>query len=165
MLPETQTMRLATCLSAASLACALTLPAQAQDYSLEPTYGTVTLEPGFPEDPIAVELHSGGSVDASTLGGACVGFISTHPDYRVNYIAGTNPLYFVVVSDADTTLVVNGPDGTWSCDDDSDSADDFDPLVAYPAPASGQYDVWVGTYKNDSLHEATLYVTEDTDDK
>ena len=42
------------------------------------------------------------------------------PDYRLNYQAGGNwPLHIFAQSDSDTTLAVNGPDGTWYCDDDS----------------------------------------------
>ena len=37
---------------------------------------------------------------------------------RLNYRAGSYPLIISVASRSDTTLVVNGPDGSWYCDDD-----------------------------------------------
>jgi hypothetical protein len=151
-------MKLTICLFAASAASLLALPAQAQDFGLEPTYGTVALDAGFPEDPHVVSLQSGGDIDAATLGGACTGFIADAPDYRLNYTAGSFPLLFVAIADVDTTLVINGPDGSWYCDDDSDGQ--LDPRVTFNAPESGQYDVWVGTYAAAELHEAALYITE-----
>jgi hypothetical protein len=151
-------MRLTACLFTASLVSLLALPAQAQDFALEPTYGTATLEAGFPNDPASVQLQSGGSIDAATLGGACKGFIADAPDYRVNYAAGNFPLIFVAIADVDTTLVINAPDGSWYCDDDSDG--NLDPRVTFGDPASGQYDVWVGTYASASIEDATLFITE-----
>lgn len=151
-------MKLNAFLFAVSAVGLLALPAQAQDFELEPTYGTASLAAGFPEDPAVVPLQSGGSIDAAGLGGACTGFIADAPDYRLNYTAGSFPLIFVAIADVDTTLVINGPDGSWYCDDDSDGQ--LDPRVTFANPDSGQYDIWVGTYAAAELHDAALYITE-----
>jgi hypothetical protein len=140
----------------AMIACAL--PVAAQDYSADPTYGTVNLSSGFPEDPYGVSLSSGGSRDASNLGGNCTGYIANAPDVRLNYDAGSLPLYIYAGSSADTTLVINAPDGSWHCDDDSRGA--LDPVVYFSNPMSGQYDIWVGTYASNDLHRAELYLSE-----
>lgn len=134
--------------------------ASAQDYSLSPNYTTMNLSSGFSNDPRTVRLSSGGSNDASqTIGGSCRGFVSSAPDVRVNYSAGsTFPLIFSVNSSADTTLVINGPDGRWYCDDDGGNG--LNPSYRFSNPQSGQYDVWVGTYGRESLESATLYVSE-----
>ena len=108
--------------------CLVTAAAQAQDVSLNPAYEEITLSAGFKNDPYSVAVTSGGDVDASQLGGSCAGFIAEAPDVRLNYKAGEYPLSFGAVSDGDTTLVINGPDGQWYCDDDS--WDDGDPLGA-----------------------------------
>ena len=142
----------------AASALAITAPALAQDMALEPTYGTVSLSAGFPDDPYGVELASGGTIAASDVISGCTGFIANAPDVRLNYDAGSLPLILAVASDADTTLVINGPDGSWYCDDDSGG--DLNPEIAFDEPQSGKYDIWVGTYAAAEVHPAELYISE-----
>lgn len=136
--------------------------ATAQDYTTTPLYGSVSLRSGFTPDPYTIPVMAGGRTDARTLGlGAdCVGFIETsQPDFRVQYQAGTIfPLSFGVTSNADTTLIISGPDGRWYCNDDFGNS--FDPLVIFSTPRSGQYDIWIGTFSSGSPQPATLFVTE-----
>jgi len=133
--------------------------ALAQDFSLTPTFGEAELDTGFMPDPQAVALAAGGDIDAaSSIGEGCVGFIADAPDFRLFYSAGsTYDLTFFVQSDADTTLVVNAPDGSWHCNDD---ADGLNPAVGFDQPMSGQYDIWVGTYAAGQFPAAVLAVTE-----
>jgi len=139
--------------------------AVAQDYSAAPTYGAVTLTTGFTPDPNVVNVQSGGNVDASALNdrphtGNCVGNIADAPDVRLRYTAGSQfPLIISVDSRSDTTLVVNGPDGHWYCDDDGGVNGD-NPAVRFAHPASGQYDIWIGTYGASALRDARLYFSE-----
>ena len=153
-------------LAAAAFALSLvSAPASAQDRpdpSLEPAYGTTGLVSGFDPDPFVTPIDAGGDYDASQLGVAgCVGFIARAPDYRINWTAGQTklPLVFSVLSDADTTLVVNGPQGNWICDDDSGNGA-LNPSITIADPASGQYDVWVGTFQSGAAQKATLNVSE-----
>ena len=136
--------------------------ALAQDYSQPPTYGSVSLDSGFTPDPYTVNLQSGGSIDAGgRLGGSCRGYVANAPDFSVNYSAGSSfPLILSVNSSSDTTLVVNGPNGNWYCDDDG--GDGLNPSLRFNNPSSGRYDVWVGTYASSSLQPATLYSSEVT---
>ena len=101
-----------------------------------------------------------GSIDATTLGNGCNGHIANAPDFQLTYNAGSFPLYFSVLSDADTTLVINGPDGSWYCNDDTNG---LNPVVVFGdgggTATSGTYDVWVGTF-GDSNANATLYISE-----
>lgn len=132
--------------------------AMAQDYTLSPNYGQVTLRAGFPSDPHAVSMTAGGSIDISNTNSSCRGRVSNAPDYQVNYTAGsTFPLIFRVDSSADTTLLINGPNARWVCDDDS--GEGLNPEVRFETPQSGRYDIWVGTY-GDRTAPATLYVSE-----
>lgn len=147
-----------TFLAAAALSAVAATPGQAQDFSREPAYGTLNLNAGFADDPRTVSLQSGGSIDAGSLSPSCRGYIADAPDVRVNYSAGSFPLIFSVESGADTTLVINGPDGSWYCDDDSGSG--VNPSIRFESAGSGQYDVWVGTYGGSSYEAATLYVSE-----
>lgn len=135
-------------------------PAFAQDFNANPNYGTITLTTGFTPDPNVVNLQSGGNLDARNIGGACAGFITNAPDVRLNYTAGTTfPLIISVASAADTTLVINGPDGSWYCDDDG-GVNGLNPAVRFNTPQTGRYEIWVGTYGNASLQAAQLSISE-----
>lgn len=149
---------LARFLTTAAAIAMVPLSAQAQDLSADPTYATINLEAGFQDDPHLTAISSGGEIDASSISEECVGFIANAPDVRLNYTAGSLPLYIYAMASADTTLVVNAPDGQWYCDDDGRG--DFNPLVWFDAPQSGQYDIWVGTYGDTTTHSAELYVSE-----
>ena len=147
-----------SCLLTAATAAILPFAAQAQDTNAEPNFETVNLEAGFANDPYVVNMQSGGSTEASTLGDSCSGFIANSPDVRLNYKAGTLPLYISATSTDDTTLVVHAPDGQWYCNDDD--AGDLNPLVTFDAPRSGQYTIWVGTYADANMHAAQLNISE-----
>lgn len=144
---------------AALAAVASTGIAAAQNYGLNPTYGTAQLNAGFTPDPYVVNVQSGGSINAQTLSSSCRGFIANAPDVRLNYSAGSYPLIISAASSADTTLVVNGPDGSWYCDDDGGN-NGLNPAIRFNSPQSGQYDIWIGTYGNASLQPAQLHISE-----
>lgn len=147
-------MKKALLLAAAGLM--LAGPAFAQSAHLTANYGEIRLNAGFTPDPYRVELYAGGGTSAAHLPGACIGAISEAPDFEVTYSAGGLPLAFRTVSRADTTLVINGPDGRWYCDDDSFG--DGDAEVRFNRPQSGVYDVWVGVFGETA--PATLLITE-----
>lgn len=135
--------------------------AQAQNLGLPPTYGSVNLSTGFTSDPYSIRMSAGGNIDArQTLGGNCRGMIANPPDFQLFYSAGrVYPLHIFVQSGADTTLVINDPDGNWRCNDDG--MGNLNPLVSYANPPSGRYDIWVGTlWSSAGLPQATLFISE-----
>jgi len=145
-----------------ALAAAVALPgaALAQNAGLTANYGEISLRAGFTPDPYRVSMSAGGGIDAyadTPLPAACVGNITDAPDFEVTYSAGSLPLVFRTVSSRDTTLIINGPDGSWSCDDDSFG--DGDAEVRFNRPQSGTYDIWVGTFGGGTA-PATLLITE-----
>jgi len=147
---------------AATAALLLLAPAaQAQDTSATATYGSVRLNSGFTPDPQMVSLTAGGSIDASSLGSPCTGSIARAPDYELTYTSGSLPLYIYASASSDTTLVVNGPDGQWYCDDDSNGG--TNPQVTFNSPESGTYDIWVGTFGGGTA-SATLNISELAED-
>ena len=81
--------------------------------------------------------------------------IARAPDYEFTYTAGSFPLSFGVVSDSDTSLVINGPDGRWYCNDD---AEGLNPILTWGRPPSGSYDIWVGAVGQAA--SATLLISE-----
>jgi hypothetical protein len=129
------------------------------NFSLPPNYGSVSLTSGFSPDPYTVGMSSGGSVDVSYLGGGCIGFATSAPDFRLQYTSGSFSLiriYFV--GSGDTTLIINDPGGGWHCVDDSFGT--LNPTVDFSNPASGQYDIWVGSYSSGTSVGGTLSITE-----
>ena len=143
-------------LAAAALVAAT--GALAQDTSLRANYGEVTLEAGFTPDPRVISLRAGGDISAQGAGSGCRGFITDAPDVRLFYEAGDYPLIISVDAGADTTLVVNGPDGSFYCDDDS--GEGTNPSVRLNDPRSGRYEIWVGTYRSGYSQPARLHISE-----
>lgn len=132
--------------------------AHAQDPRARATYGSERLTSGFTPDPYTVNLTAGGSIQASSIGSGCSGMIAGPPDFELTYSSGSLPLYFRTAASADTTLVVNAPNGAWYCDDDS-GAEGLNAQVLFTSPASGAYDVWVGTYSG-GMEPAVLQISE-----
>ena len=132
--------------------------ASAQEVGASPTFADVSLSAGFMPDPHRVAIVAGGTIDAaSSRGGRCVGKIASAPDVRLTYGAGSNLLKIKVTSNEDTTLVVNGADGTWYCDDDSGGG--TNPMFLKRNPDAGVYEIWVGTY-GDTPVDAVIEITE-----
>lgn len=133
--------------------------ATAQSPSAQPTYGEVSLSAGFTPDPYTIDLAAGGRIDAAAeLGQECPGFIADAPDFDLYYNAGSLPLIISIQADADTTLVVNAPDGRWFCDDDGGAG--VNPRLRFATPMSGLYDIWVGTYAPGRTEPARLRISE-----
>ncbi|MGO4408715.1 MULTISPECIES: peptidase S1 [unclassified Brevundimonas] len=146
---------------AAGLALMSASPGAApQDSSKTAAYGEIVLRVGFTPDPYRVAVTAGGAIDAyadTPLPATCVGDVADAPDFEVTYEAGRRPLVFRTLSSVDTTLIVNGPDGNWFCDDDSYG--DGDAQVRFDKPRSGAYDIWIGTFGGGTAN-ATLLITE-----
>jgi len=133
--------------------------AAAQNPNADPNYGEIALAAGFANDPRVVDLRAGGDMPASNAGDNCTGFITEAPDVRLRYEAGSLPLIISVASGADTTLVVNGPDGRFYCDDDG-GVNGSNPSIRFNNPQSGRYEIWVGTYRSGTPQSARLHVSE-----
>lgn len=143
--------------TAALLIAAIPASVFAQNYSLPANFGEIYLNSGFTPDPYVVDVIAGGNINAANIGGSCRGMISDAPDFQITYSAGSFPLAIRTRSGADTTLVVNAPDGRWYCDDDSFG--NLNAQVYFSNPQSGVYDVWVGTYSGGTA-QADLIITE-----
>jgi len=132
------------------------------NWALEPYGDTLTLSSGAFADPQFIELVAGGDVDMRQRVSTCVGFVSDRPDARVIFTGAEDelPLLFSVHAQADTTLVINGPDGRWHCGDDGGVLG-ANPLVSFEQPQSGQYDIWVGVFTGaNELAPARLAVSQ-----
>ena len=133
------------------------------DFAASPYYGSAELSAGFTPDPHTVTISAGGSVDVSSAqyGNECNGYASSAPDYQLNWSGDTASLqlYFVAANITDdATLIVNNPDGTWLCNDDSETS--LNPGVTISNPGAGRYDIWVGSYAQGEFISGDLNITE-----
>lgn len=118
------------------------------DFALDPTFFEDALVTGFEPDPVDYPIRAGGDIWASGVDSSCAGFVAEAPDVRIHYESGNQyPLQFFVEGGADTTLLINRPDGQWFCNDDR-TPDDLNPEIVFNLPMAGQYDIWVGTYEH-----------------
>ncbi len=79
----------------------------------------------------------------------CIGNYPLAAQHTVT-VGAAIPMLRVLVNggpEADTTLAVRRPDGTYACNDDSgDPGNSFNPLVEIANAAPGEYQVFVGGY-------------------
>ena len=111
--------------------------------SMASNFGTVSLTPGFVPDPHVVSGTSGGAIQASTWQAGCTGWVSQTPDHILDAQGNFGLMRVLVRSGSDTTLVVQKPDGSYLCNDDTEGRN---PVIAGSFPP-GPYKVWVGSYR------------------
>ena len=143
------------------LLLALCLPfstANSQNVSLPATFGDIALGTGFLPDPYVINVVAGGNIDAAQQDISCVGYVSDAPDFRLNITSASDSLLFLVLSEEDTSLVVNTPSGDWLCDDDSGGS--LNPLLQFSSGVSGVFDIWVGSLAEETNPAATLLISE-----
>ena len=133
-------------------------PTATLDLALEPSYYSEEGAAGFAGDPLSFALTSGGSIDVSYVSPGCVGFAAPAPDFRFQWDGNGGLLRFYFVGDGDAALVVNAPDNSWHCNDDSYGGSN--PTVDFATGPDGRYDIWVASYSADTFITGTLFVTE-----
>ncbi len=131
-------------------------PAQPAGGDLASNFGTVNLEPGFVPDPKVVNGTSGGGIDANTLQAGCAGWVSQTPDHILAASGNFTNLRVMAHSTGDITLVVQKPDGSYLCNDDTEGTD---PVVAAAMP-QGNYKIWIGSYEQGTNSQYQLGFSE-----
>jgi hypothetical protein len=155
---KTMVSRWALCIGAVAVfACLVATRGESQDVTLKPTFGSVNLRAGFVPDPYTKNLISGGPIQTN-LGGVNA-WVAKAPDFRLNYTAGNFALTIMAESGSDTTLLINLPNNTWIANDDGPNTG-LNPLLKFAQPMSGQYDIWVGSFKQGDAAQAKLIITE-----
>jgi hypothetical protein len=151
-----------TLVTLVTLPPAVTIPAATLNPFADANYGNKTAAAGFVPDPISYAASAGGSVNVSYLGGSCVGYATSAPDFDFEWTGSdfTNLRFFFSPDDgvSDPVLIINGPDGTWFCSDDYLTS--RSPLIDFPTSPNGHYDIWVGTYGSGGGFPGRLYITE-----
>jgi hypothetical protein len=129
---------------------------RAQDTEAKSTFGDLVLKTNFQPDPVQIKLKAGGPI--LTDKGGLKHYVAREPDFRLIYEAGKFPLFIRADSAADTTLLINTPDGVWIGDDDSGGG--LNPSIKIANPKSGRYEIWVGTIEKGITPDATLSISE-----
>lgn len=133
----------------------------AQDFSLSPIYGSVSLSGGFSPDPHVIALAAGGSRLASNASSDCSGYVTDNPSFSLNHEPGSLGLGIYSNADFDTTILINTPSGNWICNDDNDNLENLNAGYYFASPESGRYDIWVGAYsESDVNRSAALAISE-----
>lgn len=152
--------KLAVVLSVLSSFAATSAFAQGRlDVSRAPNYGARTIAPGFTPDPIQVQVTSGGNLNvaAMNLAPGCTGFATASPDFNFTLSANDSFLRVFVEANDDTTLIINKPDGSWVCADDTYGTN---PGIDLSNAPRGLYNVWVGSYRSAARASGTINITE-----
>lgn len=114
--------------------------------------------------PITVDIAAAGDIPLFQLGlenEACNGLVAAVPDHIVRWPAEGEALRIFFEGDADSTLLVVGPDGLVACSDDVEQGANINPLVALDNAPAGPYLIWVGRIDADAPVTGRLTVTTD----
>jgi hypothetical protein len=124
------------------IALAAAAPAvSAQSFGGPPAYGELVYRSG--QAPVSANVRAGGAISADRLNGDCWGYINESPSLVLDLRAG-GPVFIAGATDEDTTLIVRGPEGSVTCDDDG--AGYPHPGVSFEDAAPGRYEIWFATY-------------------
>lgn len=153
-------IRRAIILLFAILNCALgSLAQESLNPGGEARYGRQTLAPGFQPSPFTIDVLSGGDIAVKplALGDNCLGYAASDPDFIVDLAEGFERVTFLIAGREDTTLIINLPNGSWSCNDDTNG---LNPALVYYKAQPGSYQIWIGSYAAETFDDAVLYLAE-----
>lgn len=125
-----------------------------------PFFGAATVVPGGFFDPFIQPMVTGGPVPLAELGGSCVGYASSRPDFQLQWsgVVDTLRILFEKSGEGDPVLAVRSPTGGWLCNDDH-RLGTLNPMVTIPMAFAGRYDIWVGSYSQESPVNGNLRIT------
>jgi lysine 2,3-aminomutase len=112
--------------------------------SATPTLGVVSLSGAATMEPSYAGQVASPPIRASTLASGCVGYVASTPDLVLD-VAEPTIARVETSSTADLVLVMLGPDGSFTCDDD-DGFGNAPRIAKRLAP--GRYPVWIGTFSS-----------------
>ncbi len=129
------------------------------NFSLRAAFGTINLPGGFLPDPYLRNVTAGGGFHLPNCVSGAVGWVAAAPDFQFNYGGGAASLTLAILSNADTVLLINDPNGQWFFNDDA-AGFGLGAAVSFNRPIPGVYDIWIGTYNRASGIPAQLYISE-----
>ncbi len=142
------------------LAAAFALFATAGIAAACPAYQNVGVQTGYTTgqdlySPNSYSVQAGGNQSLRNCGWNHSGYVISRPDFefQIDGLHQYGRLEIRAIGNCDTVLLVNDAQGNWYFDDDSYG--NLNPAINLYRPASGVYDIWVGTYGT-SICPATL---------
>jgi hypothetical protein len=125
---------------------------------LPPVQGRIQIRGALRRNEVRTARISNATQSASAIHGqgTCRGWIAERPTYVVQLTDPQPFLRFYLNSAADTTLVIQYPDGHVACSDDSYST--LQPSIEGAFPA-GTYYVWAGIYRSGMERPFRLSIT------
>ena len=161
----------ASALLATTVACGLTGREEAAPPEVEvsavpalapavaPVVEGIPLATGFLPDPHIARGQAGGPREGRTMAPRvplCRGWVPATPQHTITLTTPFERLRIIVNAQADTTLLIRGPDGQHRCADDNDG---LNPIVE-GAFAPGTYQVYVGAYSQGASTPYVIGLTE-----
>jgi hypothetical protein len=102
------------------------------------------------------------SVNAESVIAGCPGYIGQYADYVLDWQGyqrqGVRALQFSFLSQTDTALFIQAPDGSYSCVWDAFATQD--PAVTFTSPQEGVYRVWIASSEPVTDLVGTLFVIQ-----
>ncbi|GAB1544404.1 hypothetical protein NUACC21_70800 [Scytonema sp. NUACC21] len=129
-------------------------------------FGNLALSPGFAPAKGTIAGYTGGSYSLSAISNrdrnrnACIGYADPNPDHILILEKNFSRLKIQVnTGGTDTTLVIQGPDGsTVRCGDDTGR--NKDASITDTNWKAGTYRVWVGTFNAGDKRNYTITLEE-----
>lgn len=90
----------------------------------------------------------------------CTGFVNAVPTFAFTWTGESESLRLFFEGDNDSTLMVLGPDGSVTCNDDFAGADNLNPLVDITS-VEGRYVVYIGSFAPGASVDGQLTISED----
>lgn len=144
-----------------ALAVLSALPILAQTANFDP----LNLSPGSADSPRTVQGFTGGSFSLSAIANRdrnrnlCLGFADSTPDHIMTLQQNFPQLTLRVDSGGnDTTLVIQGPNDTIWCGDDTGR--NKDASIQDTNWPSGTYRIWIGAFEAGARYDYTLTARE-----
>ena len=130
-------------------------PPQDLDLDAAPAGGAVVLSTSGQSVDLSIDPVSA----ATGVDPSCAGDIDpSRPDVAISVAEGSPALWLRVAAEADSTLMVIGPDGAVHCVDDGYGVD---PVLRFDLPEAGTWLVWVGLWTAAGPEPATLLLGPD----
>lgn len=118
--------------------------------------------------PKEVSVVAGGNFNLEKCGirahnwsGPMPGYVIEKPDFSIT-VSGLKgyELEFRVVSECDSTLLINTAGANWYFDDDDNEQSAGDPKIRLTRPSGdGVYDIWIGTFDGNQCNARLILET------
>lgn len=128
------------------------------DWRQGPTAGHLRYAGSDLWDAKAFDVVAGGdqyldpcNIRHASSGERATGYVAYAPDFELEYLGGSGyQLELKVVSECDSTLLINTGGGNWYFDDDD--MGNGDARICLTRPSKGTYDIWIGTYGSNTCN-------------